>query len=382
MDKKLRGDALLNVLARDPITEDNARLETLFMDFVAEATLGQSRYPGNLQLLTSGITDRAVRLGLLCSARDMDDVDWIVLTHPGSIIWPVAVSIGVEKNLTLKTLFDAAAHGYRTGATIANFFGKNHRAKWHATSTSGAFAATTTASIALGLTVEQHINALHICAANIGGSPQAGFERRGAPQTNRGAAISLGIASAHGALLGAPNVEDIWDGPRGLIEMFFVEAENTELLNGVDAAQLRLIDTNGFTHSAVVAAEKILKKNSGTINSITVVLPVSVQAVLDGSRGGPWWNPAHAVAALFESEDPTKLTTSTKFLSLTSLEYADIPIGSGRVRVSTDSGIYEEFVEMAPEEIIWRQKKWNEAKITDSNEAYKRCSSFPLAALR
>jgi hypothetical protein len=107
-----------------------------------------------------------------------------------------------------------------------------------------------------------------------------------------------------------------------------------------------------------------------------------VQAVLDGSRGGPWWNPAHAVAALFESEDPTKLTTSTKFLSLTSLEYADIPIGSGRVRVSTDSGIYEEFVEMAPEEIIWRQKKWNEAKITDSNEAYKRCSSFPLAALR
>jgi hypothetical protein len=37
---------------------------------------------------------------------------------------------------------------------------------------------------------------------------------------------------------------------------------------------------------------------------------------------------------------------------------------------------------MAPEEIIWRQKKWNEAKITDSNEAYKRCSSFPLAALR
>jgi hypothetical protein len=132
----------------------------------------------------------------------------------------------------------------------------------------------------------------------------------------------------------------------------------------------------------VVAAEKILKKNSGTINSITVVLPVSVQAVLDGSRGGPWWNPAHAVAALFESEDPTKLTTSTKFLSLTSLEYADIPIGSGRVRVSTDSGIYEEFVEMAPEEIIWRQKKWNEAKITDSNEAYKRCSSFPLAALR
>ena len=319
MDKKMRGDALLQSLVNTPVADNKARLETLFLDFVAEATLGQDRYPKSPEVLTSGISDRAVRLGLFCSARDMDDVDWVVLSHPGSIIWPVAVSIGVEKKLSLEEIFDAAARGYRTGATIANFFGKGHRAKWHATSTSGAFAATTTAAVALGLTTEQHINALHICAANIGGSPQAGFERRGAPQTNRAAAISLGIASAHGALLGAPNIEDIWDGPRGLIEMFSVEAENSELLDGVDSAKLRLIDTNGFTHSAVSAAEKIVKQNIGSINSIAVVLPASVQAVLDGSRGGPWWNPAHAVAALFESKDPTSLASAESYLSKTSL---------------------------------------------------------------
>lgn len=378
----MRGDALLQALVNTPVFENKTRLETLFLDFVAEATLGQDRYPNSPEVLTSGISDRAVRLGLFCSARDMDDVDWVVLSHPGSIIWPVAVSVGVEKNLNIEVVFDAAARGYRTGATIANFFGKEHRAKWHATSTSGAFAATTTAAVALGLTPEQHINALHICAANIGGSPQAGFERRGAPQTNRAAAISLGIASAHGALLGAPNIEDIWDGPRGLTEMFFVEAENSQLLNGVDSAKLRLIDTNGFTHSAVAAAEKIVKQNVGLINSIAVVLPAAVQAVLDGSRGGPWWNPAHAVAALFESEDPTNLASSKKYLVKTSLEYEDIPIGAGRVRVTTENGIYEEFVDLAPEELTWRDKKWNSAKITDSVEAYKRCSNFPLTALR
>jgi len=185
-----------------------------------------------------------------------------------------------------------------------------------------------------------------------------------------------------GALLGAPNIEDIWDGPRGLIEMFSVEAENSELLDGVDSAKLRLIDTNGFTHSAVSAAEKIVKQNIGSINSIAVVLPASVQAVLDGSRGGPWWNPAHAVAALFESKDPTNLTSAESYLSKTSLEYEDIPIGSGRVRVSTDSGNYDEFVDLAPEELTWRDKKWNSAKITTAEEAYRRCSSFPLTALR
>lgn len=378
----MRGDALLQSLVNTPVADNKARLETLFLDFVAEATLGQDRYPKIPEVLTSGISDRAVRLGLFCSARDMDDVDWVVLSHPGSIIWPVAVSIGVDKKLSLEEIFDAAARGYRTGATIANFFGKGHRAKWHATSTSGAFAATTTAAVALGLTTEQHINALHICAANIGGSPQAGFERRGAPQTNRAAAISLGIASAHGALLGAPNIEDIWDGPRGLIEMFSVEAEDSDLLDGVDSAKLRLIDTNGFTHSAVSAAEKIVKQNIGSINSIAVVLPASVQAVLDGSRGGPWWNPAHAVAALFESKDPTSLASAESYLSKTSLEYEDIPIGSGRVRVSADSGNYDEFVDLAPEELSWRDKKWNSAKITTAQEAYKRCSSFPLTALR
>lgn len=382
MDKKLQGEALLGALVETPITVDSSRLETLFLDFVAEATLGQSRYATGHQTFTSGITDRAVRFGLLCSARDMDDVDWVVLTHPGSIIWPVAVSVGVENKLTLNEIFIAAAHGYRTGASIANFFGKTHRAKWHATSTSGAFAAATTASVALGLTAEQHINALHICAANIGGTPQAGFERRGAPQTNRAAAISLGIASAHGALLGAPNVEDIWNGPRGLFEMFSVEAENSALLNGVDSAKLRLIDTNGFTHSAVAAANKISMKIQNSINSITVILPVSAQTVLDGSRGGSWWNPAHAVAALFESKDPTNLASASKYLEKTSLEFQDLPIGSGRVQVSTSSGIHEEFVELAPEESTWIEKKWNSAKVTDLPEAYKRCSSFPLTALR
>jgi hypothetical protein len=113
-----------------------------------------------------------------------------------------------------------------------------------------------------------------------------------------------------------------------------------------------------------------------------VVLPASVQAVLDGSRGGPWWNPAHAVAAFFESEDPTNLASAKSYLDKTSLEYEDIPIGAGRVRITTENGIYEEFVDLAPEELIWRDKKWNSAKITDSVEAYKRCSSFPLTALR
>jgi hypothetical protein len=376
------GDSIFDVLVNEQPDLNNGRLDTLFQDFVAGAVLGEKHYGTPTSTLCTGITERAVRLGLYTSALDMDDVDWKVLTHPGSIIWPVATAICVELKLPLDDLYRAASYGYRSGATLANFFGVSHRSKWHVTSTSGSFAATSTAAIALGLTPQQHKNALHICAANIGGSPQAGFERKGAPQTNRAAAISLGIASAHAALLGAPYVEDIWNGPRGIIEMFSLEASTSQILDGVSTAELRLIDTNGFAHSAVVAAAKLYLELEEKIHSITVVLPASVKGILDASRGGAWWNSAYAVAALWESGNPTNLQSASHFLSLTALEFEEMPIGAGRVRVTTPSGVHEQYVERAPEEISWRGIKWDKAEIYSSEEAYLRCSNFPLSALR
>ncbi|CAB4894795.1 unannotated protein [freshwater metagenome] len=59
-----------------------------------------------------------------------------------------------------------------------------------------------------------------------------------------------------------------------------------------------------------------------------------------------------------------------------------MPIGAGRVSVRTATGEHEEYVERAPEEISWRNIKWGKAGISSSEEAYLRCSNFPLAALR
>jgi hypothetical protein len=164
--------------------------------------------------------------------------------------------------------------------------------------------------------------------------------------------------------------------------MFNLEASTSQILDGVSTAELRLIDTNGFAHSAVVAASKLYLELKEKVDSITVVLPESVKGILDASRGGAWWNSAYAVAALWESGDPTNLQSASHFLSLTSLEFEEMPIGAGRVRVTTSSGVHEEYVERAPEDISWRDIKWGKAGISSSKEAYLRCSSFPLAALR
>ena len=382
MSDSIRAHSLLYELSGTAPAIDHSRIELLFHDFVACSIRGERKYGYPLDNNVEGIADRAVRLGLYASAEDLDDVDWQVLTHPGSIVWPTAVAIGVVKQLPFEIVKSAAAYGYRTGASLAKMFGAAHRSKWHLTSTSGAFAATSTAAVAMGMSQEQHLNAMQICAANIGGSPQAGFERGGAAQTNRAAAIALGIASAQSASIGAPHVQNIWDGPRGLVEMFSIEANEFELRDGVSTAELRLMPTNGFTHSAVFAAWKLRQRSTDTVEKIVVILPLASKALLDGSLGGDWWNPKHAIAALWQSKDPMDLSDATKFLPITEVEFEEMPIRSGKVRVHTSSSIDEEFIDRAPEESRWIEKKWQSAELGTSQESYLRCSSFPLSALR
>ena len=84
-DPKL-GKLMIEALTQNSLEIKENRLEILFQDFVASAVLGEKHYGVSAPALSSGITERAVTLGLYASAQDMDDVNWKVLTHPGSII--------------------------------------------------------------------------------------------------------------------------------------------------------------------------------------------------------------------------------------------------------------------------------------------------------
>jgi hypothetical protein len=378
MANSLNAESVLRALTNKPSQFNVTRLELLFRDFVANVFEGATYYEGRRQLLTDGMTERGAQLGLLSSAKDMDDVDWRFITHPGSIIWSVAVASGAP----FEKVFESAAWGYRTGATVANLFGAKHRSKWHVTSTSGAFAATSTAAIALGLTKNEHLAALKLCAANIGASSQPGFERLGATQFNRSAAITLGITSAKAAAMGAVNTVDIWDGPRGLIEMFSVEAESQEIFDGISSASLRLFPTNGFAHSAVFAALDLLPEIAETVTSIHVSLPLAVKGLLDESRGGNWWNPRFAVAAVCKSKDPMRLTDASTYLNITHSDFREMPTGAGAVKIIMGNREISREIVLAPEKEEWINKKFADTNNLTTQELYLRCSSFPLASLR
>jgi len=385
LDQKIGDDFLAKLAA--PLNETNTdRISVLFRDFVVCAISGARKYR-DLNSLGTNPHEMAIGLGLCSSADDLDDVDWTVLTHPGSIIWPVAVALGRSEKTELNKIFQAAAHGYSTGASMAAMMGIAHRSKQHLTSTAGAFAATSTAAFILKLSESQHVAALKMTAANIGGSSQAGFERAGATQFNRVSAITLGITSAKSAKINAPHVDDIWNGPFGLIEFNGVEARTFELKDGISTASIRLFPMTGFGHSALGAAINIAPKITSEILAIDIYLPSGITKLMDGSRGGKWWNPISGISAYFNSRNPFELDDDSKYLNLTKLHFEDLPTGAGKIQVKTKDGIFEETCLIPPgkkfDSLI--SKKWIKLigqEISNDESAYNLCSSFPDLALR
>ncbi len=378
--KNSLGELILRELSKENIelnASNKPNLEILLKDFMACAYSGKSKYSAKESEFPAGLTQNAARLGLYGSADDLDDVDWSVLTHTGTIIWATAISAGISLKAPIDKVFSAAAHGYRTGSTIAKLFGPTHRSKWHITATSGVFSSVSTAAVMFGLTPEQHLAAFKFCAINMGGLPQAGFEREGATQFNRSAAISLGISSVHAALMGASHVHDIWSPPRGLAGNFLIAPEMlTEsneksaqdfLIDGISTTGLRLFPCTGFVHAAALAMYELRQQLPGDITSIIVDLTQGIEPLMDGSRGGNWWNPRSAIAAIAHSKDPMVISAPEHLIDKTQLVFSDIPVGCGRVTLESEGktltithlkppGLNYD----SPQEIIWRNEKWHQ----------------------
>jgi len=365
------------VSAEDDLDQNNKNiLEILLRDFLACSVSGRRKYAASQRDFSHGMTQNALRLGLFGSADDLDDVDWIGLTHIGAIIWSTAISSGIEHKVSIAKVLSAAARGYRTGSTIARLFGPIHRSKWHVTATSGVFSSVSAAAFIFDLTPEQHLSAFKLCAINMGGLSQAGFERGGATQFNRGAAITLGLSSVEAALMGAAHVQDIWSPPRGLAENFAIAPEkllpSTQKLarefvvDGISSTSLRLFPCTGFAHAAALATFELRQELPGTVTSIEVELSQSIAPLMDGSRGGNWWNPRAAIAAIAHSKDPMVISEPEHLIEKTRLVFSNIPVGGARVTLESE-GVAKTITHLkppganysSPREIKWRNEKWS-----------------------
>lgn len=349
--------------------ESFQRLEILLIDYLA-CTLGAIKKRGSMssRLFDDGIIGKGAWLALRSSEGDRDDIDWTVGTHPGSVIWSTVFSVGLHNERSRENFVEAALAGYRTGASIARFLGVEHRSKWHVTGTAGAFAAASAASVASGYSDAQHERALRLAGANIGASPVAPRERNGAASFNRSAAATLGTTAAMASFEGAIAVENLWDGPNGLLAMFStsqIPDDPNLTVDGVSTTSLRLFPISGFAQSAVLATTLLAGRNPSELESIEVHIPEEAFSWLDGTRGDFWWDVKAAVAAAWFSKNPTILHPTDLLLDRIKIIPSRLPVGAAQVSVrsSTDSDVATisnppgiNFDD--PSEMEWMNTKW------------------------
>ncbi len=334
--------------------ETSQSIESALKDFIAGVHSGSKKYP---KLTRTGITATANYLALAGSADDLDDVDWDVLTHPGSIIWPVLIAAYREDNSSLEKLIDAAFFGYRAGRSIASLLGVSHRSNWHLTTTSGAVAATSALARYWDLPAEHQIAALKMTLSTMTGPPQAGFERAGATQYNRAVATSLAITAVTAAQVNAPYIHDIWSGPRGVITMFNGEETalidydkvmgDRYLLDGISTLHFRTYFATGFASAAVQGLLRLLAEN-GTPDSAMVTLAASLATTLDGSRGGTWWSPEAIVRSLVAGRDPFNIVGHEQWLGPVEIIFGDVAPGAAKVSATYGDRTVELHVQNAP----------------------------------
>ncbi|MBC7464074.1 MAG: MmgE/PrpD family protein [Actinobacteria bacterium] len=360
----------LSTLVSTP--ESLIRLNVLLTDYLAclVGSVNSGHEMKNV-LVDEGLIGKCSWLALAVNGNDQDDIDWTVGAHPGSIVWSIAVGLSMKDEIKRENFILAALAGYRTFATVAGVLGASHRSKWHITATAGAFASATTSAVLLGYSPDEHLRALHLAGANIGGTVLAPRDRSGAGGFNRAAAAGLGLTATLAVRSGAQHVIELWDGPLGVLELFDSAGDFSKrdsLSDGVSTTSLRLFPVTGFAQAAVLAAANLSLRSIGELRRLDLGVSGGAISFLDGTRGGDWWDARSAVASAWVSKDPTELLRTKDFEALRRLVHLssiEIPIGGASLIATTDAGEDREVISAAPGrnfkdpvEGHWRNAKW------------------------
>jgi 2-methylcitrate dehydratase PrpD len=345
------------------------RLEVLLADFVICVASGNKLQPGDSLLKNDGAIGLATRLASQSAYEDKDDLDWSAVNHPGSVVFATCFAIALENPKYRENFLTSALAGMRASASAAHFFGPGHRKRWHITATAGTFGAVSAASAAIGLNNVSAQRAFHLAGTNMGGIGQVSRELQGTPRFNRAAAAALGVASAFGAYESIPAIENLWDGDRGLLQVFDLAGTITDgalIKDGISTVRVRTFPATGFIQSALLGVSKLAEVHSGELRKLKVEVNAGIFPILSDSSKERWWNLQLNCAAAWRSKNPMDLTPAPEIEKLVSVQGNDIPLGSARISGETSAGPFELYVAQAPgldlfdqKEISWRNEKWH-----------------------
>ena len=168
----------------------------------------------------ASLSEAVLANGIAVHAHFQDDTDHDSWTHPGSLIAPVAISLGETLDAPLRSVLNGLAAGYSTlkwlgadEAVARGLIGRGVRTS----PTFGTIGAAAAGAGLLGLDAARAANAIAIAACTTGGTLEP--VRCGSDEwrVQNGRAAHGGLIAAELAARGVQGAPDALEGPKGLL---------------------------------------------------------------------------------------------------------------------------------------------------------------------
>lgn len=310
---------------------------------------------------TVSVLDAVMTNALATHARFQDDCDMTSWAHPGSLIVPGAVGVGELVGATVPEILRAVLVGY----TTLNWLGADEivgRAivdrGFRASPTLGSIAAAATASVILGLDVEQSKNAIGIAADSTGGVLEP--VRAGAAdwRVQNATAAHRGTLAALLASRGVIGPDQPLEGPAGFLRAFagmnepppsWEKDPNPEAVLTVWSKPYPTLGDNIAVVSTALSMREFIG-DSTQIESVTVHQNAHFASYPGTSFRGPFTKPSQGMASTAFATAATLLYGQIRY-QIYSTHLADAAISDliSRIRVVPEKsyGYLDATVEIA-----------------------------------
>ncbi len=220
----------------------------------------------------------ALANGALVNAADFDDTHKRALLHTGSVVVPVALALGEERDLSGRAVITSVVAGYETAVRVGMAVMPSHYRYWHSTATNGTFGAAAAAANAIGLDGEGARTALGFAGTQAAGLNTFFTSGDMTKSLHPGKAAFNGILSARLAEAGGTSPPTMLEHEKGYVAAYSFEADLEALTRGL-GVEWEILQ-NGFkffpsilaSHAAIQATLDVVIDNdlkAGEIASVT-----------------------------------------------------------------------------------------------------------------
>lgn len=311
--------------------EEIERAELLLSDYL-HCVVSAS---GNQRVVAEPLS-LAAHLAKVASHGDLDDVNWQLLIHPGSIVNSAIFALFLTRDIKAEQIMPAMSAGYSAANLVASIFQSGHSKRWHATATSGIFGATCASATLLGLDGKSTERALKLASASIGGGANASISRNGATRFTRIHATVMGVLATLEAIDGAPAPDEIIDGVGGIAARFeLIDSAIKKPTSALGEISLRYFPWSGFSQGALIALQKALPISATEIRGVHIQTPAPIFPLVGSEEKGDWWSIAAAVRSTLLTGDAMVRSESRASFSVSA---SDSGSSAGLIEITTEDG--------------------------------------------